>query len=50
MSLPVHDWTELLGRALRCGANCEVIGPPEFRTRWSEEIGKMKALTDKPAR
>jgi len=50
MSLPVHDWTELLGRALRCGANCEVVGPPEFRARWSEEIGKMKALTDKSAR
>lgn len=50
MSLPVHDWTELLGRALRCGANCEVVGPPEFRARWSEEICKMKALADKSAR
>jgi predicted DNA-binding transcriptional regulator YafY len=47
MSLPVHDWTELLGRALRCGANCEVVGPPEFRARWIEEINRMKALTDK---
>jgi predicted DNA-binding transcriptional regulator YafY len=49
MSLPVHDWTELLGRALRCGANCEVIGPPEFRARWAEEIAKMQALTGKTA-
>lgn len=46
MSLPVHDWTELLGRALRCSANCEVIGPPEFRARWVEEIATMKALTE----
>lgn len=47
MSIPVHDWTELLGRALRCGANCEVIGPPEFRARWAEEIAKMRALAEK---
>lgn len=47
LSLPVHDWTELLGRALRCGANCEVVGPPEFRARWREEIERMKTLTDK---
>lgn len=44
LSLPVHDWTELLGRALRCGANCEVIGPPEFREKWVEEIEKMGRL------
>ncbi len=48
LTLPVHDWTELLGRALRCGANCEVIGPPEFRVKWAEEIGKMRMLTDNP--
>lgn len=50
MSIPVHDWTELLGRALRCGANCEVIGPPEFRARWVEEIAKMRALAEKADR
>jgi len=44
LTLPVHDWTELLGRALRCGANCEVLGPPEFRAQWAEEIGKMGEL------
>lgn len=44
LSLPVHDWTELLGRALRCGANCEVLSPSEFRARWIEEIGRMSAL------
>ena len=47
LTLPVHDWTELLGRALRCGGNCEVIGPPEFRARWAEEIGRMRKLADK---
>ncbi len=41
LSLPVHDWTEILGRALRCGANCEVLGPPEFRKLWQEEIKRM---------
>jgi predicted DNA-binding transcriptional regulator YafY len=41
LSLPAHDWTELLGRALRCGSQCEVIGPAEFRERWREEIRKM---------
>jgi len=44
LSLPVHDWTELLGRALRCGANCEVMEPPEFRAKWVEEIGRMGEL------
>ncbi len=44
LTLPVHDWTELLGRALRCGANCEVVGPPEFREKWAAEIKKMSAL------
>jgi len=47
LTLPVHDWTELLGRALRCGANCEVMGPAEFRRLWMEEIDRMKALTEK---
>lgn len=47
LSLPVHDWTELLGRALRCGANCEVVGPQEFRAKWVEEIEKMKAMVEK---
>jgi hypothetical protein len=41
LSLPVHDWTEILGRALRCGSNCEVLGPPEFRKLWEEEIKRM---------
>ncbi len=41
LSLPAHDWTELLGRALRCGASCEVLAPPEFRARWRDEIKKM---------
>lgn len=44
LTLPVHDWTELLGRALRCGANCEVLAPPEFRRKWVEEIGRMGEL------
>lgn len=44
LSLPVHDWTELLGRALRCGANCEVMEPQEFREKWVEEIKRMGEL------
>lgn len=44
LSLPVHDWTELLGRALRCGADCEVLEPQEFRKRWKEEIERMAKL------
>jgi predicted DNA-binding transcriptional regulator YafY len=47
LSLPVHDWTEILGRALRCGAHCEVLAPPEFRERWSAEIRRMADLTQR---
>ena len=46
LSLPVHDWTEILGRALRCGSNCEVLSPPEFRATWVEEIRKMRELSE----
>lgn len=42
LALPVHDYPELLGRALRCGSSCEVLSPPEFRSLWLEEIRKMK--------
>ncbi len=45
LSLPVHDWTEILGRALRCGANCEVLAPNEFRKRWISEVRRMAELT-----
>lgn len=44
LTLPVRDWTELLGRALRCGSNCEVVAPEEFRAQWVEEIGRMGEL------
>lgn len=44
LTLPVHDWTELLGRALRCGSNCEVVAPEEFRAQWREEILRMGEL------
>jgi predicted DNA-binding transcriptional regulator YafY len=44
LSLPAHDWTELLGRALRCGSQCEVMGPEDFRERWREEIGRMAEM------
>ena len=33
-----------LCRALRCGTNCEVMEPPEFRAKWVEEIGRMGEL------
>lgn len=46
LTLPVHDWTELLGRALRCGSNCEVLAPEEFRAQWREEIGRMGKLAE----
>lgn len=49
LSLPVHDWTELLGRALRCGSQCEVLSPPEFRERWIREIEKMSARAGGPS-
>lgn len=48
LSLPVHDWTELLGRALRCGSQCEVMAPPEFRDRWVREIEKLGELAHRP--
>ncbi len=44
LSLPVHDYPELLGRALRCGACCEVVSPPDFRVLWQAEIQKMSQL------
>lgn len=44
LTLPVHDWTELLGRALRCGSSCEVVAPEAFRAQWKEEIGRMGKL------
>lgn len=47
LSLPVHDFPELLGRALRCGASCEVVAPPEFRAMWKNEIEKMSVLAKK---
>lgn len=46
LSLPVHDYSELLGRALRCGCNCEVCSPPDFRDRWKKEIEKMMGLAN----
>lgn len=49
LTLPVHDWTELLGRALRCGSNCEVVAPEEFRAQWREEIGRMGKLAGNEA-
>ena len=47
LTLPVHDWTELLGRALRCGSNCEVVAPEEFKAQWRKEIGRMGVLAGK---
>lgn len=44
LTLPVSNFTELLGRALRAGSQCEVLAPPEFRTRWQEEIAHMSRL------
>jgi predicted DNA-binding transcriptional regulator YafY len=49
LSLPVHDWKELLGRALRCGAQCEVVDPPGFRAEWEAEIAAMALLIPKKA-
>ena len=41
ITLPVADWTELLGRVLSFGSAAEAIAPPEFRKAWREEIRKM---------
>ena len=41
ITLPVADWTELLGRVLSFGSAAEAIAPPEFRKAWKEEIRKM---------
>lgn len=46
LSLPVHDYPELLGRALRCGASCEVVAPLEFRDLWKDEIRRMSQLAN----
>ena len=43
LHLPVHDWTEILQRALQAGAFCEVLSPPEFRERWRTAIQAMSA-------
>lgn len=47
LSLPVHDWSEILGRALRCGSSCEVMAPNEFRERWIAEINRMTEFIQK---
>ncbi|WP_304226332.1 YafY family protein [Gracilinema caldarium] len=47
LSLPVRDWPELLGRALRCGRFCEVLEPPSFRQRWQEELRAMLTLAER---
>ena len=41
ITLPVADWTELLGRVLSFGSAAEAIAPPEFKKAWREEIRKM---------
>ncbi len=43
LHLPVHDWTEILQRALQAGPFCEVLAPPEFRERWRSAIQAMSA-------
>ncbi len=47
LTLPVRDWPELLGRALRCGRHCEVLEPASFRQRWREELRAMMTLADR---
>lgn len=46
LTLPARDWTELLGRALRCGRYCEVLSPPEFRQLWQDEIAALAKLAE----
>jgi len=48
LTLPARDWTELLGRALRCGRYCEVLAPHEFRQLWQDEIAALAALAAQP--
>jgi predicted DNA-binding transcriptional regulator YafY len=46
LTLPVSHYPEILGKVLRYGAAGEVVGPPEFRGLWVEEIRKMGRLVD----
>jgi len=41
MTVPVAEWTELLGRVLSFGSAAEALAPQEFRKAWKEEIRKM---------
>ena len=41
ITVPVADWTELLGRVLSFGSAGEALSPPDFRGAWKEEIRKM---------
>ena len=41
ITVPVADWTELLGRVLSFGSAAEALSPPDFRGAWKEEIRRM---------
>jgi len=46
LSIPVADWTELLGRVLSFGSAAEPLAPPELRERWKAEIARLSALAE----
>ncbi|MGO8695689.1 MAG: WYL domain-containing protein [Rectinemataceae bacterium] len=41
ITVPVADWTELLGRVLSFGSAAEALAPPELRKAWKDEIRRM---------
>ena len=46
LTLPVSHYTEILGKVLRYGSAGEVVGPPDFRELWAEEIRKMGRMVN----
>lgn len=41
ITLPVHDYTEILGKILRYGPKAEAIQPEDFRNLWKSTIEQM---------
>jgi predicted DNA-binding transcriptional regulator YafY len=44
LKIPYNDPRELIGDILRHGAECEVLGPHEFRQMVKQEVGKLSGV------
>ncbi|HAP44270.1 MAG: hypothetical protein A2087_14140 [Spirochaetes bacterium GWD1_61_31] len=42
IALPIAHYPEILGKALRWGASCEILAPEGLRKAWMEEIETMR--------